>query len=162
MQAAKDSVVRFHYRVSEPGSAEIESSHERGEPLAVLLGHAGIIPGLEEALIGRAAGEQFEVEVPAEKAYGPLRANFTQRVPKKYFREAARLRPGLQTVVKTDQGPRLVTVLKVGMSVVDVDLNHPLAGRSLLFKVEVVDVRAASEEERSHGHAHGEGGHQHD
>lgn len=162
MQAAKDTVVRFHYRVSEPGSAELESSHERGEPLAVLIGHGGIIPGLEEALIGRSAGEAFEVEVPAEKAYGPLRANFTQRVPKKYFRDGARLRPGVQTVVQTDQGPRLVTVLKVGISVVDVDLNHPLAGRTLQFKVDVVEVRAASDEERSHGHAHGTGGHQHD
>lgn len=162
MQAAKDTVVSFHYRVAEPGSAELESSHERGEPLAVLMGHGGIIPGLEEALIGRSAGEAFEVEVPADKAYGPLRANFTQRVPKKYFRDAARLRPGVQTVVKTDQGPRLVTVLKVGISVVDVDLNHPLAGRTLVFNVEVVDVRAATDEERSHGHAHGAGGHQHD
>lgn len=165
MQAAANTVVRFHYRVSEGGAgeaAEIESSHAGGEPLAILLGHGGIIPGLEAALIGKSAGEQFEVEIEPEQAYGPLRANFTQRVPKKYFREPAKLKPGMQTAVNTDHGARLVTILKVGMSVVDVDLNHPMAGKTLRFAVDVVDVREATEEERAHGHAHGAGGHQHD
>ena len=75
--------------------------------------------------------------------------------------DGARLRAGDTAVVSTKNGPRMVTVLKVGMSVVDVDLNHPMAGKTLAFAIEVVDVRAATAEELEHHHVHGEGGHQH-
>ena len=84
----------------------------------------------------------------------------TQRIPKKLFKNA-RLAPGMQVVLPTEMGQRAMTVLKVGMSVVDVDLNHPMAGKSLDFAVDVLEVRAASEEEIAHGHAHGDGGVQH-
>lgn len=162
MQADNNHVIRFHYRVfALPAAGEaLESSFER-EPLTVLLGHGGIIQGLEQALLGKSAGERFEVDIPAAEAYGEIRPDFVQRVPKKYFRDPAHLKPGMQTPVGTNQGPRLVTVLKVGMSVVDVDLNHPMAGKDLRFEVEVVEVREASPEEIAHGHAHGPGGHQH-
>lgn len=162
MQADKNHVIRFHYSVyaGPEGSEPLESSFAR-EPLTVLLGHGGVIPGLERALIGKSQGERFEVEVTAAEAYGELREGFRQRVPKKYFREPGSLRAGMQTVVGTDQGPRLVTVVKVGMSVVDVDLNHPMAGKDLRFDIEVVEVREATPEELAHGHAHGPGGHQH-
>jgi FKBP-type peptidyl-prolyl cis-trans isomerase SlyD len=63
--------------------------------------------------------------------------------------------------VQTSQGQRLATVIKVGMSVVDLDMNHPMAGKTLSFQVEVIDVRDASEEELAHGHAHAPGGHHH-
>lgn len=160
MQISQDSVVRFHYSVAEAGGDAIESSQGR-EPLAALLGQGGLIPGLEAALIGRSAGDKFEVTVPAAEAYGEVREGFTQRVPKKYFRDAEQLRPGMQTVLRTDHGPRLVTVAKVGASVIDVDLNHPLAGKALRFEVEIVEVREATPEEKAHGHVHGPGGHQH-
>lgn len=163
MQAENNHVVRFHYSVHAlPAGAEpLESSRGR-EPLTVLLGHAGIIPGLERALLGKSEGDSFEVEIAAADAYGEVRPDFVQRVPKKYFRDPAQLRPGMQTSVGTNQGPRLVTVIKVGMSVVDVDLNHPMAGKDLKFEIEVVEVREATAEELAHGHAHGPGGHQHD
>jgi FKBP-type peptidyl-prolyl cis-trans isomerase SlyD len=70
--------------------------------------------------------------------------------------------PGATVVLRTNQGPRMVVVQKVGMSVVDVDLNHPMAGKTLKFDIEVVDVREANAEEIAHGHAHGDGGHKHD
>lgn len=162
MQAEKDHVVVFHYRVYEQGAdAALESSHEAGSPLATLLGHGGLIPGLEKALYGHAAGDSFEVAVPSAEAYGEVRAGFTQRVAKKYFRDAARLKPGMRSVLNTNQGSRLVTVVKVGASVIDVDLNHPMAGKDLRFEVEIVEVRAATPEELAHGHSHGVGGHQH-
>ncbi|HZH42897.1 MAG TPA: peptidylprolyl isomerase [Lysobacter sp.] len=159
MKIEKDRVVRFHYTVSEVGQAPMESS-EGGEPLAILMGHGNIIPGLEKALEGREAGDKFEVDVPAAEAYGERREGLIQRVPKKYFREA-RLEPGMQTVLSTNFGPRAVTIHKVGMSVVDVDLNHPMAGKDLHFAIEVVDVREAAPEEIEHGHVHGDGGHHH-
>jgi FKBP-type peptidyl-prolyl cis-trans isomerase SlyD len=164
MKIAKDSVVRFHYSVSErtaheQGQEPLETSKER-EPLAVLIGHGNIIPGLENAMQDREAGESFGVDVAAADAYGERREGLTQRVPKKHFGNQ-KLVPGQQVVLQTNFGPRAVTVEKIGMSVVDVDLNHPMAGKDLHFDVEIVDVREASKEELEHGHVHGDGGHQH-
>ena len=163
MQAEKDKVVSFHYRVSEirdsgAQNAEVETSRGR-DPMSFLFGHGNIIPGLEGAIAGRAAGDAFDVVIDAEQAYGKRREDFVQRVPKKYFRDAALLKPGMATTLSTREGPRSVTVLKVGSSVVDVDLNHPLAGKTLHFEVEITDVRDAAEEEIAHGHVHGPGRH---
>ncbi|MBL8262978.1 MAG: peptidylprolyl isomerase [Xanthomonadaceae bacterium] len=159
MKIQKDSVVRFHYTVGEVGQPANESSNG-GDPLAILIGHNNIIPGLEKAMEGREAGEKFEVDVPAAEAYGERREGLSQRIPKKHFGEQ-RLMPGMQVVLQTNFGPRAVTIEKVGMSVVDVDLNHPMAGKDLHFDIEIVEVREASTEEVEHGHVHGEGGHQH-
>jgi FKBP-type peptidyl-prolyl cis-trans isomerase SlyD len=126
----------------------------------VLIGHGNIIPGLETAMDGREAGDRFNVTVSPAEAYGERRDNMIQRVPRKHFKNA-RLHPGMQVVLPTEAGPRAMTVLKVGMSVVDVDLNHPMAGKTLEFAVDVVDVREASADELAHGHVHGEGGVQH-
>ncbi|HZW17749.1 peptidylprolyl isomerase [Luteimonas lutimaris] len=159
MKIEKDRVVRFHYTVSEQGQEPLETSKER-DPLAILAGHGNIIPGLDKALEGHVAGDSFGVDVAAADAYGERRDGLTQRVPKKHFNEQ-KLAPGMQVVLNTNFGPRAVTIQKVGMSVVDVDLNHPMAGKDLHFDIEVVDVREASKEEIEHGHVHGDGGHEH-
>ncbi|MCL7713548.1 FKBP-type peptidyl-prolyl cis-trans isomerase [Stenotrophomonas mori] len=159
MKIEKDRVVRFHYTVSEVGQEPIESSRDR-EPMAILIGHGNIIPGLETAMMDKEAGESFGVDVASADAYGERREGLTQRVPKKHFGNG-RLVPGQQVILQTNFGPRAVTVQKVGMTVVDVDLNHPMAGKDLHFDVEIVEVREASEEEVQHGHVHGEGGHAH-
>ena len=160
MKIEKDRVVRFHYTVAEAGQEPVESSRDRGEPLAILFGHGNIIPGLEKAMDGREAGDSFKATVPAAEAYGERRDGLSQRIPKKHF-GAQKLEPGMQVVLQTNFGPRAVTIEKVGMSVVDVDLNHPMAGKDLDFDIEVVEVREASAEELAHGHVHGEGGHHH-
>ena len=164
MKIEKDRVVQFHYTLFEggapgPGQEPLESSRER-EPLAILAGRGNIIPGLDKALEGREAGDSFGVDVAAADAYGEKREGLTQRVPKKHF-GAQKLEPGMQVVLQTNFGPRAVTIQKVGMSVVDVDLNHPMAGKDLHFDVEIVEVREASAEELEHGHVHGDGGHHH-
>lgn len=159
MKIEDNSVVRFHYTVSEPGHGQIESSREI-EPLSVLIGHGNIIAGLESAMRGREAGESFEVTVAPGDAYGDRREGLVQRVPRKHFK-GAKLTPGMQVMLPTDQGQRAMTVKKVGISVVDVDLNHPMAGKTLTFDVQILDVREASTEEVSHKHAHGDGGHPH-
>jgi FKBP-type peptidyl-prolyl cis-trans isomerase SlyD len=160
MKIEKNRVVRFHYTVSDADGSELETSSGR-EPVAYLAGHGGIIPGLEAALDGKQAGDKVEATVEPAQAYGERRDGLTQRLPKKYFKEA-RLKPGMTVMLQSQQGPRMVTVQKVGMSVVDVDLNHPMAGKTLTFAVDIIDVREATDEERSHGHAHGDGGHAHD
>ncbi|AAF83462.1 peptidylprolyl isomerase [Xylella fastidiosa] len=159
MKIEKDCVVRFHYIVSEIGQAPFESSKERN-PLAILIGHGNIIPGLENAMLDKRAGESFGVDVKAADAYGEYREGLTQRIPKKKFGNT-RVTPGMQVVLQTNTGTQAVTVQKVGLTVVDVDLNHPMAGKDLHFEVEIVEVREATQEEIEHGHVHGEGGHQH-
>jgi len=163
MKIEKDRVVSFHYTVSEqntPGEGSPMESSEGREPLVILIGHGNIIPGLETAMEGHEAGDKFEVDVAAAQAYGEKREGLSQRIPKKHFGNQ-RLEPGMQVVLQTNFGPRAVTIQKVGMSVVDVDLNHPMAGKDLHFAIEIVDVREASAEEVEHGHVHGEGGHHH-
>ena len=165
MKIEKDRVVRFHYAVAvhadqEQGQESVENSKDGGQPLAILFGHGNIIPGLEKAMDGREAGDSFKATVPAAEAYGERRDGLSQRIPKKHF-GAQKLAPGMQVVLQTNFGPRAVTIQKVGMSVVDVDLNHPMAGKDLDFDIEVVEVREASAEELAHGHVHGDGGHQH-
>ena len=162
MNVEANKVVSFHYSVSDGGAEPVDSSRERGEPLTILIGHGNIIPGLEQALIGHAVGDRFEVSVEPAQAYGERRANFTQRVPKKYFDHPESLRPGDATMLNTrEAGPRTVVVHKIGSSVIDVDLNHPLAGKTLAFDIEITDIRDATEEEIAHRHAHGAGGHEH-
>ena len=160
MKIEKDRVVRFHYAVAESGQESVENSKDAGEPLAILFGHGAIIPGLEKAMEDREAGDSFKASVTAADAYGERRDGLSQRIPKKHF-GGQKLEPGMQVVLNTNFGPRAVTIQKVGMSVVDVDLNHPMAGKDLEFDIEIVEVREASEEEIAHGHVHGEGGHAH-
>lgn len=160
MQVAKDRVVHFHYTLRDAEGAQLESS-SGGEPVAVLWGTGGLIPGVERALEGHAAGDKLELTVAPEDGYGHRREDLLQRLPKKHFAQAGRLRPGMVTQVKTAQGPRAVTVRKVGVSVVDIDGNHPLAGQTLHFAIEITAVREATAGEIDHGHVHGDGGHAH-
>lgn len=160
MRISDRHVVRFHYTLSNPEGEELETSRD-GDASLYLHGADNLLPGLEEAMTGREAGDRFSVTLPPEKAYGERREGLAQRVPAKYLRHAGRLRPGQVVKLNTEQGVRTVTVLKVGKFSVDVDLNHPLCGWTLVFDVEILDVRAASPEELAHGHAHGPGGHQH-
>ncbi len=161
MQIEKNKVVSFHYSLTVNGDA-VDSSRDRSEPMTVLVGNGGIIVGLENALIGHDSGDRFTVSIPPAEAYGEREEGRTQRVAKKYFPDANRLRVGGVTVL-TEQGgqQRQVSVIKVGSSVVDIDLNHPLAGQTLDFDIEITDVRDAAPEEVAHGHVHGPQGHQH-
>lgn len=161
LPAADDRVVRFHYVLRDArDGTELESSRDAG-PAAVLLGHGNLMAGLEAAFTGRTAGERFEVTLTPDEAFGEYRDGWTQRLSKKYFAHPRRLRAGVRANVQSETGQRTVTVIKVGSSVVDVDLNHPLAGRTVTFEIELLEVRESTDEERAHGHAHGEGGHRH-
>ncbi|MDR2877204.1 MAG: peptidylprolyl isomerase [Chromatiales bacterium] len=164
MQIDKDKVVSFHYRLSSPEFGLIEDSHD-GEPLLYMHGHGGLIAGLEAAMVGHNAGDSFSVTLAPEQAYGPRNENAVQRISKSHVigsdKRKPDFHPGMMVQVNTNSGPRSVIVIKVGLKTLDVDANHPLAGRTLSFDVDVVDVREASAEEIAHGHAHGAGGHQH-
>ena len=160
MQAGRDSVVLFHYDVSDDSGKALESSRD-GDGIAVILGYGNVVPGVETALEKRTVGETFRVTVPPEQGYGFRLKNRVQRVSKKYLTGKGKPKVGGQVTLRLPDGLRLATVLKVGGSIIDVDLNHPMAGLTLIFDIEVLDVRAAEPEEIAHGHVHGTGGHHH-
>lgn len=161
MQIAKDTVVTLFYKLSEDTGSPLEQN-ESGIPLAYLHGHQNILPALEDALTGLQAGEQKIVLLPPEQAYGPRRDNTVQRVPIKHLlSKHKRLPPGTLVKVQTEQGTADGTVVKSGKFVVDVDFNHPFAGKTLRFDVTIDSVRNATPGELAHGHAHGVGGHHH-
>jgi len=160
MQIAKDKVVGFHYLLYEDDTI-LEDSRGDAQPVLYLHGRGGILDALEQALDGKAAGEKVDITLPPEQAYGMRKDNAMERIPVKYLLGNKKPRKGQIVQVNTQHGPREVIVQKVGRFNVDVDTNHPLAGKTLRFDIEITEVREASSEELSHGHAHGAGGHQH-
>lgn len=161
MPIEKDKVVTLHYTLFD-AEHDLELEHSPADqPLAYLHGHGNILRGLEQALAGKDEGDAVTVTLAPEDAYGRRDESLRQRLSAKYLKHAGKLRPGKVVEVRTEQGPRRVTVLKVGLKTVDVDANHPLAGLDLRFEMRVMGVRDASDEEKAHGHVHGPGGHQH-
>jgi FKBP-type peptidyl-prolyl cis-trans isomerase SlyD len=161
-------VVAFHYRLREirpDGSFSpwIEESFGR-QPLFYLHGHGNVIAGLEQALAGRKAGDAINITLPPEMAYGLRTSNELMRLPIKHLHgnvNPKALVPGSIVTMKTNQGLKNALVMKVGKFNVDVDTNHPYAGRTLHYQIEILGVRPASAEEVAHRHVHGPGGHQH-
>lgn len=160
MKIANKTVVQFGYTLKTEAGEPIEASPPDA-PMAYLHGFGNIIPGLEQALEGKEAGDRFSVTVAPEQAYGPRQENAVQRIAVKHLKGARNWRPGMVAHVETEHGPRQVQIVKVGKFMADVDTNHPLAGKTLVFDIEVVAVRAPTDEELAHRHAHGAGGHHH-
>ncbi|GIX36314.1 MAG: peptidyl-prolyl cis-trans isomerase [Lysobacteraceae bacterium] len=154
MQIADNTAVLFHYTLTNDAGDVIDSSRGR-EPLAYLHGAGTIVPGLEEAMAGHAEGDRFQVEVSPERGYGPRHEGMVQAVPRAAFQGVDRIEVGMQFQARGPQGVMSVTVTEVGDDQITVDANHPLAGQNLHFDIEVVSVRAATEEEIAHGHVHG-------
>lgn len=160
MSNTQARVVSIHYTLTNDAGDVLDTSRER-EPLAYLEGAQNIIPGLEKALQVAEAGENKQVSIAPEEAYGAHSAELVQEVPLEAFQGVDKVEPGMQFHAQTPEGPRPVTITAVSDETATVDANHPLAGETLHFDVEIVEVRAASEEELEHGHVHGPGGHQH-
>jgi FKBP-type peptidyl-prolyl cis-trans isomerase SlyD len=152
-------VVSIEYTLRDDKDQVIDSS-EGKKPLAYLHGGGNIVPGLEKALTGKAAGDTIEVTLTPDEGYGQYDARLIQNVAVRKLpqRKAA---VGMRFRLDTSDGPRAFTVISVKGDYAKLDGNHPLAGQTLHFKVKVVDVRDPTEEEIAHGHVHGEGGHEH-
>jgi FKBP-type peptidyl-prolyl cis-trans isomerase SlyD len=164
MSIAKNSVVNFHYRLSETGGEELETTRG-GDPVLFLVGYKNLLEGLDKAFEGKSQGDVFTVSLTAENAYGLRRDDATMRVPQKHLNDFKKLknklRPGMKVSLNTEHGPRDVIVVKAGKFNVDIDINHPYAGKDLNFDIEIIDVREGTDDEITHGHAHGVGGHHH-
>ena len=160
MQIADQKVVVLHYTLTDNEGKLIDKSDDGS--FAYLHGARNIIPGLENALSGKAAGDELKVSIPPEEGYGQRDENMLQEVPKSMFEDDSQIAVGSQFHAQGPNGEMLVvTVMEVNDDNVVVDGNHPLAGVELNFDVMVVEVRDASEEEIEHGHVHGPGGHHH-
>ena len=160
MQISKQTIASIEYTLTNDAGEVVDTS-KGGAPLAYLHGVGGMIPGLEEELEGKSSGDSLQVIVAPEKAYGPRDEKMVQDVSRDQLPAEVEIEVGMQFQAQTDHGPHVVTVMKVDGENVTLDANHPLAGTTLHFDVRVVEVRAATEEELTHGHVHGEGGHHH-
>ncbi|SEK49679.1 FKBP-type peptidyl prolyl cis-trans isomerase /Apo-metallochaperone SlyD [Stigmatella aurantiaca] len=161
MKVGKDRIVALEYKLH-LGDGEVIDESEPGQPLSYLHGGGQIVPGLEGALEGMGVGDAKKVVVSPAEGYGEHESAGLQEVPRSMFPPDAELRPGVRLAAQTDGGEVIpIGIREVKGETVLVDLNHPLAGKTLHFDVTVRDVRAATEEELSHGHAHGPDGHEH-
>lgn len=160
----KDCVVSFFYTLKNDQD-EVLETNVGADPVVYLHGHKNMIPGLETAMSGRETGECFEVTLLPKDAYGEREDSLQRKVPVKHLqglpKGSREWKAGMIALVETEQGSRHVTIIKPGRFMVLVDMNHPLAGQTLSYQVELSTIRDADAEEIAHGHVHGLGGHHH-
>jgi len=160
MQIESNSVVTLHYTLKDNDGEIIDQSDDGS--FLYLHGAMNIIPGLENALSGKSAGDELSVKVSPQDGYGEKQEDQIQQVPKDMFDNIDEIKHGVQFHAQSPEGEAVVvTVIEVKDDVVVIDGNHALAGVELNFEVKIVDVREASAEEIEHGHVHGPHGHQH-
>jgi len=160
MKISKDSVVSIDYRLH-LGDGEVVDESEPGDPLVYLHGHGETVPGLEDALEGKAVGDSLKVKVSPDQGYGDHDPERIEEVSRTEFPDELELKAGSILTATDDDGQELDFLVKeIKGDKVVVDFNHPLAGKTLHFEVTVREVRAATPEELEHGHVHGPG-HEH-
>lgn len=158
MKITDNCVVFMHYTLTDDQGQTLDSSTGR-EPLPYLHGGNNIVPGLEKALTGLEEGATVQVAVPCEEGYGPVVPEAIQTVPHEVFSELGEIQPGMQFQAEGPHGEvQVITIREVLDDGIVVDGNHPLAGQTLNFEVEITEVRAATAEELEHGHPHVAGG----
>jgi FKBP-type peptidyl-prolyl cis-trans isomerase SlyD len=150
-----DVVVSINYTLTVDG--QIIDASEESDPLEYLQGYQNIIPGLEREMAGMKIGESKEVTVQPKDGYGELDPNAVIEVPRSEFPKDFEVKPGVELQLQNRDGEMMNAVIAdVTPQIVKLDLNHPLAGKELQFRVTVVDLRDATDEEKAHGHIHGE------
>lgn len=162
MNIKNDSVVTIAYTLKDDSGTVLDTSKDHGD-LAYLHGHENIVPGLEDALLGKVAGDEITASIEPEKGYGTRQEELVFEVPRSNLPEDEELNLGMQFRAQAqDEQQMIVTVVKIADDTVTLDANHPLAGQTLNFEVEVKNVRDATPEELDHGHVHGPEGHHHE
>ncbi|HEY8508069.1 MAG TPA: peptidylprolyl isomerase [Steroidobacteraceae bacterium] len=156
----QDSVVTIHYTLRDDAGRVLDSS-EPQEPISYLHGHGNLVPGLERELTGKSVGDKLNVKLSPAEGYGERDEQLVHQVPRRALQGIDNISVGMRLHARTQHGTTVVTVTKVAGDMVTLDGNHPLAGQTLNFEVEIADIRPATAEELSHGHVHGPGGHDH-
>lgn len=158
MSIEENKVVSFYYTLKNEAGEVLDHS-DNDDPLLYLHGHENIIPGLEDEMSGKDVGDTFTALIPPEQAYGQRNDSLIQVVDQSAFQGVDDVQVGMQFSAELGGQTRILTIKDVQGDQVTFDANHPLAGETLHFDVEIVDIRDATEEELSHGHVHGEHGH---
>jgi len=158
MQISDGVVAIFHYTLTNDQGKILDSS-EGEDPLSYIHGSEMIIPGLEKELAGKSAGDKFNVSIEPEGAYGERDEELVQTISRDEFPPDQKLEPGMQFHAQSEGGTQLITIMEIGDDEISIDANHPLAGERLNFDVELLEVREATEDEKSHGHVHDPDGH---
>mgnify|MGYP000133980814 CR=1 FL=1 len=162
MPIQKNQIATFQYRVNN-GEGKLIDQSEEGQPLSFLSGSEAILPKLEAELLQMEPGEKRELTLQPEDAYGPHKAELVQKMSRSQFPEDAHVEPGAQFSARDQHGRQFPFVIsELNGDEVTIDYNHPMAGETLTFSVELLNVREASEEEIAHGHAHNAHHHHHD
>ncbi|WP_104205036.1 FKBP-type peptidyl-prolyl cis-trans isomerase [Billgrantia saliphila] len=151
MKIAPQRVVTLHYVLSDERGKVLDDSRARAQPLEYLHGHNNILPELEAALAERVTQETLGITLAPDEAYGVRDEALVQEVSRSAFPQVE-LVPGMRFQTPGDDGPQIVTVLEVNGDSVRIDTNHPLAGMSLHYDVEILDVREAGRAELAKGH----------
>jgi FKBP-type peptidyl-prolyl cis-trans isomerase SlyD len=155
-------VVGIYYTLKDDRGQVIDTNRKGGSPLKYLQGAGNLVPGLERALQGAKKGDTIKVDVAPEEGYGQPKPELLEEVPREAFPADAPVAPGAVFNGRHPNGHSFqVRIAKVEGDKVTVDRNHPLAGKTLHFEVTVDKLRESTEEERAHGHVHGDGGHHH-
>lgn len=146
MKIADKSFVAIDYSLSLDSGEEIDKS-EPGKPLAFVYSSGQVIPGLEKELLGQEAGYETEFTVDAVNGYGEARPELIREIPRDRLPQGVDLKPGMAFQAEGPQGAIPFTLKEVKDDTVTIDMNHPLCGENLHFKVKVVEVRQATDEE---------------
>jgi FKBP-type peptidyl-prolyl cis-trans isomerase SlyD len=164
LTVGKDIVASVHYTGTLPDSGEVFDTSEGRDPLTFIVGHGQMIPGFEEEIQGAKIGEKRTFTLTPDKAYGERDDAAMMKIPRNEFatlEEENKLEIGMTLVAQMQHGPAPFIIIELTDDEVTADFNHKLAGESLTFAVEIVELRDADAEELSHGHVHGPNGHHH-
>lgn len=142
----KPAVYTINYRLKNK-QGEVVDTSEGGEPMHFLSGSDHVIEGIQEAVRDRAPGDCLEVTIPAAMAYGEHRDDLVRRVPRSAFEGVENLHIGMTFQTNTAEDAQVVRVVGIDGNLIRVDANHPLAGLTLYFDLEIVARREAGEEE---------------
>lgn len=159
LMIGKNSVVGINYTLTNDAGEVMDSSEGRG-PLVYLHGAHNLIPGLEAQLTGKTVGASFKATIAPADAYGETDPALIQTLPREMFRGVDNIEVGMGFTAQGPQGQQHIVVTAVSGDEITIDGNHPMAGKTLHFDVEVVSVREATAEEIDHGHVH-DGSHHH-
>ena len=157
MQISKDLVASIHYTLKN-ADGEVLDTSDGQEPLHYVHGAQNIVPGLEKELEGKTTGDKLAVVVDPIDGYGEYNAELIQELPKDMFAGVDTIEVGMEFQAQTPEGGmQIIEVKSIDGDKITVDGNHPMAGQTLHFDVEITDVREATKDELEHGHVHSEG-----
>ncbi len=153
----KDKVFVEYEGKLDSGDVFDSSAAHGGKPLEFIAGAGMMIKGFDKAVIGMEKGEEKEITIKPEEAYGEPNPQYIQKVPKDKFPEE--IKEGMQIGIQTPQGQIPAVINKIEEDSVELDLNHPLAGKTLNFKIKLVDIQEGPFDFKPQEHTHSHEGH---